>query len=65
MKLEELPEILTAQHIASYLQISRKTIYSLMESKPDAGGIPTMRIGGSKRVLLDDFVQWMNERKEK
>ncbi|EGO65398.1 hypothetical protein ALO_02251 [Acetonema longum DSM 6540] len=42
---EQLPDILTAQHIADYLHISRRRVYELMDLNPGAGGIPNFSIG--------------------
>ena len=59
----ELPEILTAKHIAEYLDISRRRVYELFQITPTAGGIPNFEIGLSKRVDRDDFLRWIEERK--
>jgi hypothetical protein len=61
--LETLPEILTAQHIADYLKISRRRVYELFQIKPIAGGIPNFEIGLSKRVDKQDFIVWIEARK--
>ncbi|MCZ8518861.1 helix-turn-helix domain-containing protein [Paenibacillus caseinilyticus] len=60
----ELPDILTAQHIASYLQISRRRVYEMFQLDPSAGGIPNFEIGASKRVDKTDFLQWISLRKK-
>lgn len=62
--MESLPEILTAQHIASYLGISRRRVYELFQVFPDAGGIRNFDIGFSKRVDKKDFIRWIDERKQ-
>lgn len=64
-RLNELPDILTAQHIADYLTISRRRVYELFQLSPDHGGIPNFEIGASKRVVKEDFVQWIERMKEK
>lgn len=64
MNKDELPEILTAQHISSYLSISRGTVYELFKRKPGAGGIPNFEIGLSKRVERKDFFEWIDARKQ-
>jgi len=56
---ETLPEILTAQVIADYLQISRRRVYELMRP----GEIPFFDIGYSKRVIKHDFIKWIASRK--
>jgi hypothetical protein len=62
--LESLPEVITAQHIADYLIISRRRVYELFQTLPKAGGIPNFDIGASKRVKKTDFVHWIEERKQ-
>jgi len=67
--LETLPEILTAQNIADYLVVSRRLVYDLFKKNPSAGGIPNFDIGftekASKRVMKDDFIQWIQDQKNK
>ena len=63
-KLEDLPDTLTAQHIADFLSISRTTIYELFNIYPEHGGIPNYGIGISKRVDLPDFIEWIKARKQ-
>lgn len=60
---ESLPEILTAQIIASYLQISRRRVYELFQLHQEHGGIPNFQIGISKRVDKSDFKMWLTQRK--
>lgn len=55
MNKDELPEILTALDIATYLGISRRRVYELFQLKPEFGGIPNFEIGLSKRVEKKDF----------
>lgn len=64
MTLDSLPEILTAKHMAKYLSLSRRVIYDLMKTKPEAGGIPSFNIGYSVRVEKSDFIAWVKERKK-
>jgi len=61
---ETLPDILTAQHISDYLSISRRRVYELFQLKPEAGGIPNLDIGASKRVDKQDFLNWIDARKQ-
>ena len=63
MPIDELPEIITAQHIATYLGISRRRVYELFQTVPKYGGIPNFDIGASKRVEKKDFVEWIEARK--
>lgn len=58
--LEDYPEIMTASHIAEYLQISRRRVYELLKLSPDHGGLPCIEIGLSKRVKKDSFIAWLN-----
>ncbi|ARF66563.1 hypothetical protein B7C51_00255 [Paenibacillus larvae subsp. pulvifaciens] len=65
-KINELPDILTAQSIAEYIGISRRRVYELFQLKPECGGIPNFEVGKSKRVYKDDLTQWIeNKIKEK
>jgi len=61
---DELPDILTAQHISDYLGISRRRVYELFQWKPEVGGIPNFDIGFSKRVDKQDFLNWIEARKQ-
>lgn len=61
MILDQLPEILTAAHIAKYLQISRRRVYELFQLKEDAGGLKVFKIGASIRVKKEDFIRWLNK----
>lgn len=63
--IEQLPDVLTAQHIADYLTISRRRVYELFQIVPDSGGIPNFDIGFSKRVDKQDFLNWIESRKQK
>lgn len=58
-----LPNILTAQDIADYLQIGRKKVYELMQITPDSGGIKTFNVGRSRRVERSDFEKWLSQQK--
>lgn len=60
MRLDELPEIITAQHIADYLRISRRRVYELFKIHPDHGGILNFDIGFSKRVKKEDLIKWID-----
>lgn len=62
---ESLPDTITAEHIAQFLGISRRRVYDLFKIHVDHGGIPNFKIGASKRVVKDDFKQWINKLKEK
>ncbi|UII56241.1 helix-turn-helix domain-containing protein [Cytobacillus spongiae] len=64
MTKNNLPDILTAQHIATYLGISRRRVYELLQMNEEAGGIKCFQIGLSKRVEKEDFFHWIEERKK-
>lgn len=61
---QKLPQILTAQHIANYLGISRRRVYELFQLSEEAGGIKCFQIGTSKRVDREDFFKWIERKKE-
>ena len=62
--IDKLPDILTAQHISDYLKISRSRIYEKFQIPPQQGGIPNFEIGNSKRVDKQDFLDWIEARKQ-
>lgn len=63
MTIEELPDILTAKIIAGMLDLSKRRIYELMDISAEAGGIPKLQIGRSKRVMKVDFIEWLESKK--
>lgn len=63
MKMEDMPEIISASHISKYLHVSRNRIYELFQIKPEYGGIPCFTVGTQKRVLKSDFEKWIDDRK--
>lgn len=64
MRTDDLPEILTAKHIAKYLGLSLRRVYELFQTNPKAGGIQNFNIGASKRVEKRDFFDWIDTRKQ-
>lgn len=64
VRWDDLPDVLTAQHIADYEGISRRRVYELFQLKPAYGGIPNYEIGTSKRVEKTDFAEWRQVRKQ-
>jgi hypothetical protein len=64
MSIDDLPEIITAQHISDYLGISRGKVYTLFQINPASGGIPNFDIGASKRVEKKDFIKWIEACKQ-
>ncbi|WP_239672899.1 helix-turn-helix domain-containing protein [Mangrovibacillus cuniculi] len=63
-KWDDLPDVLTARHIAEFLELSRSTIYELFNEKEEHRGIPNFAIGSSKRVLKSDLREWISSQKE-
>lgn len=59
--MDSLPKILTAEQIAQYLAISKKTVYELIKS----GDIKGFCIGRTVRVEKSDFIQWIQDQKSK
>ena len=59
IELAGFPDILTAYIIAEYLSLSKRRVYELMDIIPEAGGIPSFKIGSSKRVYKKDFEDWL------
>lgn len=53
--IETYPLILTACEISEILRISKPTAYTLMD-RPE---FPLIRIGRTKRVLREQFFQWI------
>ena len=51
-----LPDVMTAEQLASALQISKSGAYALL-SRSD---FPTLRIGGRKMVMKKDLLEWLN-----
>jgi hypothetical protein len=62
--IEELPQVLTAQHIADYLTLARNTVYELFKLPPDRGGIPNFNVGKSRRVVKSDFIGWIQAQRQ-
>lgn len=55
----ELPHVLTAKDIQSFLSVSKGKAYEIFKLKD----FPTLIIGGSKRVLKEDFLIWVEQQK--
>lgn len=60
MKFEDLSDVLKAEDISEFLGMSKNKVYELMRINPNAGGIPTLRIGRNVRVLKADLIEWLN-----
>lgn len=57
--MPNLPEVLKAKDVSNFLNISIRYAYEIMEHKD----FPTIRIGRSKRVMKQDFLNWLEEQK--
>jgi excisionase family DNA binding protein len=55
---EELPQVLTADELASLLRINRKTVYAGFKAGEIPGG---QRIGGTIRFSRDAVLRWLAE----
>ena len=53
--LETMPDVMDAKLLAEALRISKAGAYNLLNS-PD---FPTLRIGGRKRVMKQDLLEWL------
>lgn len=60
MTVDEMPEILTAKHIAEHLHLSKPRVYELMRTPVAAGGIPSFVIGKSCRARKIEYLTWVN-----
>lgn len=56
---EEFPDILTAKHISNHLHLSKVRVYELFRLSGPAGGIKSFDIGRSKRVVKQDYLDWL------
>ena len=54
----DFPDVLTAEQLASALQISKSGAYALL----NRSDFPTLRIGGRKMVMKKDLLEWLNSR---
>lgn len=51
-----LPDVMTAEQLASVLQISKSGAYALL----NRSDFPTLQIGGRKMVMKKDLLEWLN-----
>ncbi|MGO4543256.1 helix-turn-helix domain-containing protein [Paenibacillus sp. 2TAB23] len=58
--IEQLPDVLTPQHIADYIGISRRRIYELCQS----GEIKSFLIGASRKIHKSDLLDWVRVLRE-
>ena len=54
----DFPDVLTAEQLASALQISKSGAYALL----NRSDFPTLRIGGRTMVMKKDLLEWLNSR---
>ena len=52
------PDVMTAEQLASALQISKSGAYALLNQSD----FPTLHIGGRKMVMKADLLEWMRHR---
>jgi predicted DNA-binding transcriptional regulator AlpA len=52
----DLPDVITAEQLASALQISKSGAYALL----NRSDFPTLQIGGRKMVMKKDLLEWLN-----
>ena len=53
--LETMPDVMDAKQLAEVLCISKAGAYNLLNSQD----FPTLRIGGRKLVMKQDFLEWL------
>lgn len=58
-EIKDFPVVMTAEHVATILGISKWSAYEVMETK----GFPLVRIGRLKRVQREAFFQWLQSQK--
>ena len=54
----DLPDVITAEQLASALQISKSGAYALL----NRSDFPTLRIGGRQMVMKKNLLEWLNSR---
>ena len=54
---ETMPDVMDAKQLAEVLQISKAGAYNLLNEP----GFPTLRIGGRKKVMKNDLVDWLRK----
>lgn len=58
--IDDYPIVLTAEHLAEILNVSKVTAYELMNQP----SFPLVRIGRCKRVLKNEFFQWLSQQQK-
>lgn len=59
MEKKDLPILLTAEHVAEILGVSKRVAYDIM----DETGFPLIKIRRSKKVNREDFFNWLEQKK--
>ena len=57
--MSSLPEVLKAENIAQFLNISKRYAYEIMQRND----FPTIKLGRVKRVYREDFLKWVDKQK--
>lgn len=57
MKLDDMPDLLCAEHVGEYLGVSRSAVYSWFREKK----MPGTKYCGNWRIRKEAFVEWMSE----
>lgn len=57
---EQLPDMMTAKDIQSFLRVSKTRAYDILNSP----GFPVIVIGGTKRVYSRDFIIWLEKHRK-
>ena len=52
------PDVMTAEQLASALQISKSGAYALLNQ----ADFPTLRVGGRKLVMKTDLLEWLRNK---
>lgn len=62
---DDLPDVCTPQIAADYLGISRGRIYEYCQLSPEANGIPSYTVGGSRKIDREDLLNWKEAQKRR
>jgi len=55
-----LPDILTVQQVANYLNVSRNTVYNWTNS----GELPSFKTGNTRRIRKETLFKWIQEKEK-
>ncbi len=58
-----MKEYLRPDEVAKKLQISKRTVYTLMDNPEDP--LPSFKIGNSLRIKTDDLERWLERHQKK